>query len=193
VKSTSLDKHAKVAYCRDVHFTEIGTSSGFTAYIAPRIMHLVGVENLCGSAKFSTAQALGIRRAYAAVAPVGAREMTVLVTSHFAAPQAWMAWPSAGRRLVRSGADGADGADLALLDVIDPESLHLRFDHVVIGSDDGIFALAASQLQLLGYPGTVVSRRAGLSQQLRLAVRNVLFIDEPVAVAALRSQLGHAA
>jgi hypothetical protein len=153
-------------------------------------MHLVDAENLSGSPRFSLAQARGIRRAYDAVAPAGARDMTTLATSHFAAPQAWMAWPNATRRLVRSG---ADGADLALLDVIDSEHLHLRFDHVVVGSGDGIFALAASRLQLLGCPVTVVSRRDGLSRQLRLAVRDVRFIDELLAPAALRSFLGHAA
>lgn len=116
--------------------------------------------------------------------------MTVLATSHFAAGQAWMAWPSATRRLVRSG---ADGADLALLDVIDSESLHLRFDRVVIGSGDGIFALAAGRLQRLGCPVTVVSRRDRLSRQLRLAVRDVRFIDQPMAAAARRLPLGQAA
>jgi hypothetical protein len=116
--------------------------------------------------------------------------MSVLATSHFAAPQAWMAWPSTTRRLVRSG---ADGADLALLDVIDSERLHLRFDGVVIGSGDGIFALAASRLQRLGCPVTVVSRRDGLSRRLRLAVRDVRLIDDPLAAAGLRFPLGHAA
>jgi hypothetical protein len=154
------------------------------------MIHLVDAENLIGSPEFSAAHAREIRRAYAAIAPAGAANMTILATSHFAARQAWMAWPSATRRLVRSG---ADGADLALLDVIDSESLHLRFDRVVIASGDGIFALAASRLQQLGCPVTIVSRRDGLSRQLRLAVRDVRFIDQPPAATSLRFPLGQAA
>src|SRR5437763_908978 len=98
-----------------MHFTLHHRSVHFTGCRAPRIMHLVDTENLMGSPTFSAAYAREIRRAYAAIAPAGAVDMTVLATSHFAAAQAWMAWPSAARRLVRSG---ADGADLALLDVI---------------------------------------------------------------------------
>lgn len=173
-----------------MHFTQTLKRHQFTPGAAPRMIHLVDAENLIGSPKFSVAHAREIRRAYAAIAPSGAVDMTVLATSHFAAAKAWIAWPAATRRLVRSG---ADGADLALLEVIGSESLHLRFDRVVIGSGDGIFALAASRLQQLGCPVTIISRRGGLSRQLRLAVRDVRLIDGSLAAAALGFPLERAA
>src|SRR5690348_17172725 len=106
-----------------MHLTVTERRKPFTAGVAPRIMHLIDAENLNGSPRFSLSQARGVRRAYAAVAPAGPSDMTIFATSHLSAPQAWMAWPSATRRLVRSG---ADGADLTLLTVIDSECLHLR-------------------------------------------------------------------
>jgi uncharacterized LabA/DUF88 family protein len=82
--------------------------------------------------------------------------------------------------LVRSG---LHGADRALLEVIHRECLEERFDRIVIGSGDGIFALAAARLQACGCSVTVVSRRSGLSRHLRLAVRDIRFIDSAPAAA----------
>jgi hypothetical protein len=171
-----------------MHFTSTRESGRLTGPLgaSERIIHLVDPENLVGGPRFTAAEARLTHRGYVSIAPAGPVDMTILATSHFAAASAWLAWPRAARRLVRSG---ADGADLALLHVIEHEDLHGRFDRVVIGSGDGIFAMPAARLQELGCQVTVVSRRDALSRQLRFAVRDVRFIDWPHSVASLALSL----
>jgi hypothetical protein len=142
--------------------------------LAGRVLHLVDVENLVGSAAFSTCEAAWARSAYERVAPMGSVNQMVIATSHHAAPSTWFAWPANARRLLRSG---PDGADLALLELVERESIAFRFQHVVIGSGDGIFALPAAGLHAAGCGVTIVTRRAALSRQLGLAARDVRFID----------------
>jgi hypothetical protein len=143
------------------------------AAVAGRVLHLVDVENLVGSAAFTRDQAALTRAAYEAIAPTGTVDQVVLASSHHAATPAWFAWPPAARRLARSG---ENGADLALLSVLENERVEQRFDHVVIGSGDGIFAFPAARLQAIGRQVTIVSRPEALSRQLRLAVRDIRFI-----------------
>jgi len=140
---------------------------------AGRVLHLIDVENLLAGPSFSrVASAVG-RVAYEAVAPCGAMNQVVIATSHHAAAEAWFAWPPSARRLVRSGPTGADSA---LIEVVATEQLERRFDRVVIGSGDGIFAFPAARLQAAGVVVTVVTRRECLSRALRLAVRDIRFI-----------------
>src|SRR6266542_895792 len=142
-----------------------------------RALHLVDVENLAGSATVSRTDAIRLHQAYAHVARYGVSDHVVLATSHHSALSAWLGWPPTSRRLVRSG---PHGADVALLEVIRRESVATRFDHVVIGSGDGIFAFEAARLQSAGVNVTVVTRRGALSRQLRLAVRDVRYIDSRI-------------
>ena len=150
-----------------------------------RTLHLVDVENLAGGPSVEPWLARAICASYEVVAPTGYGDHIIVATSHFAAPVAWFAWPPEARRLVRSG---VDGADWALLEVLERENVAARFAHVVIGSGDGIFAMAAARLQSAGCAVTVVARRRALSRQLRLAVRDVRYLDVPPArVVALRA------
>jgi hypothetical protein len=141
--------------------------------IPGRVLHLIDVENLLAGPNFGGSLALRGRAAYDAVAPIGVVNQVVVSTSHRAAPSAWFAWPQSARRLVRSGPDGADSA---LIDIVACERLERRFDRIVIGSGDGIFAFPAARLQAAGCPVTVVTRPECLSRALRLAVRDVRFI-----------------
>jgi hypothetical protein len=111
--------------------------------------------------------------------------------SHLTLLNAALGWPRA-RYLVRSG---PNGADLALLDVIRCENVIDRFTHVVIGSGDGAFAAATASLTAAGATVTVVSRRYSLSNRLRLAAHNVVFIDdtEQPSFIALRHEPSDAA
>jgi hypothetical protein len=147
-----------------------------------RVLHLVDVENLVGGADFTPAEAAAARDAYAAAAPLGAADQVILATSHRCAATTWFVWPASARRLVRSG---PDGADLALLEVLGVERVEQRFDRVVIGSGDGIFAFPAARLQAAGCHVIVVTRPDALSRQLRLAVRDIRWIETvPVSVRA---------
>jgi hypothetical protein len=146
-----------------------------------RTLHLVDAENLAGSPCFTLVDAAAVQRAYCTVLSPGSDDQFVVATSHHAALPTWFAWPHATRRLVQSG---PDGADLALLAVIEREGVVERFSRVVIGSGDGIFALAAARLRASGCAVTVISRRTGLSRALRLAVADIRFIDPPSAPAS---------
>jgi hypothetical protein len=139
-----------------------------------RILHLVDVENLTGGADFTQVEAAAVRQGYEAVAPTGIGDQVIIATSHHAAAAAWFAWPAEARRLVRSG---TDGADLVLIAVLALERVEARFDRVVIGSGDGIFAFPAARLQAAGCQVTVITRGEALSLQLRLAVRDIRLIE----------------
>jgi hypothetical protein len=150
---------------------------------AHRTIHLVDVENLVGSSAVSRAEVAEICHAYGGVANVAPADLVVVASGACAAEATWYGWPSA-RRLLRRG---VDGADRALLDVIDNEQLEMRFTRVVVASGDGIFARPCALLQERGCAVTVVTRPGALSGQLRLAVRDVRYIQAiPSAPLTLR-------
>lgn len=156
---------------------------------AGRVLHLIDLENLVGSADFSREEAARVHRGYVQVAPSGAVDQMVLATSHHTAASAWFGWPATARRLVRSG---QNGADLALLHVLACESVETRFDRVVIGSGDGIFAYEAARLQAAGVAVTVVTLHGALARQLGFAVRDVRYFA-PIEVApVIALRLGNA-
>jgi hypothetical protein len=138
-----------------------------------RSLHLVDVENLVGGTTFREVDVAVTAAAYKPVATMGPSDLVVVASSHFTAPQTWFGWGSA-RRLVRSG---PDGADLALIEVIETESVATRFSRVVVASGDKIFAEAAAWLQAQGVNVTVVTRADALSNRLRLAVRDIRYLE----------------
>jgi hypothetical protein len=140
---------------------------------AQRTIHLVDVENLVGSSAACRTDVAEICRMYGRVANVAPADLVVVASGACAAEATWYGWPSA-RRLLRRG---VDGADRALLDVIANERLAIRFTRVVVASGDGIFAKPCALLQAQGCGVTVVTRPEALSGQLRLAVRDVRYLD----------------
>jgi hypothetical protein len=138
-----------------------------------RAMHLIDIENLTGSALPSLADAAHVRAIYRKHVGVGPSDHVVVACSHLAFENAGYGWSDA-RHLVRSGSDGADSE---LLDVLYLENVAVRFDHVVIGSGDGIFAAAAAHLASRGCHVRVVSRHGHLSTRLRLAAHEVIYLD----------------
>jgi hypothetical protein len=149
-----------------------------------RSLHLVDVENLLGGTSFTETDVVVAAAAYGTVAAVAAGDLVVVSSSHHTAFATWFGWGDA-RRVVRSG---QDGADLALIEIIETENVAMRFDRVVIASGDKIFAVSAAQLQAAGVEVTVVSRRQSLSRQLRLAVRDVRYLDLLLGLGPARSQ-----
>jgi hypothetical protein len=147
--------------------------------IPSRSIHLVDVENLLADPRPQPSDIETCRARYESIAGLGSGDLIVVGCSHGAAIAVGWKWPSA-RLVVRSG---PDGADLALLEVIEGEEIASRFEHVVIGSGDGIFAEAAAQLAAHGRSVTVVSRAAALSRRLRLAASGVVYFSMPPAPA----------
>jgi NYN domain len=142
-----------------------------------RAMHLIDIENLARAALPSQADAAHVRAIYHKQVGVGPDDHVVVACSHLAFKNAGYGWPDA-RHLVRSG---PDGADCELLDVLYLENVAARFDHVVIGSGDGIFSAAAAYLASRGCHVTVVSRQGHLSARLRLAAHEVIYLDSELA------------
>lgn len=123
-----------------------------SAVSAGRTLALLDVENLLGGTRFCAADVALLREVFEHRIFSTEGTQAVLATSA-AQPliEAFMGWP--GARM--TWASGKDGADLALLAVID-EDIAERYSHVVIGSGDGIFALATRALRAHGVTVTVV-------------------------------------
>lgn len=138
-----------------------------------RRLHLVDIENLVGDSLPSLRQVREAQRRYASCLAFGPMDQVEVASSHLTLLNAALGWPHAHYR-VRSG---HDGADLALLDVLRHENVAKRFTHVAIGSGDHLFAEQAAYLAALGVWVTVVSRRRSLSPRLKLAAREVIFLD----------------
>ncbi|MGP3918200.1 hypothetical protein [Nonomuraea sp. 10N515B] len=80
--------------------------------------------------------------------------------------------------LTRSGPDGADSVltEMAVSDRID-----LRFERVVIGSEDGYFAGLVAWLTAAGVHVTVVTRHGVLSWRLYVATSDITYLDTALA------------
>lgn len=155
------------------------------AYLKRRL-HLVDIENLLACPRPMLTDVIACREHYNACAPVMSGDLVVVGCNHGAFLSVRYGWSNA-RVLLRSGEDGAESV---LLDVIPSENVQRRFGEVVVGSGDGVFTDAVSQLGCLGVEVTVVANRRALSRRLRLAAKRiVLFDSEPLLTrpaAALR-------
>ena len=154
-----------------------------TANPAVRTAAYIDIENLCGTASPTTYDCELVRE-FCSEHINPQHTMVIGACSHHAAPRASFAWPTA-RWLWRSGRDGADNA---LLDEIRDTSVKGRFDHIVIGSGDSIFADAVNDLVAAGVRVTVISRSRSLSSRLAHSSVDLVMYDDlpeaPVAAAA---------
>jgi hypothetical protein len=130
----------------------------------PRTLHLVDLENLLGDPRAEGRTALHALDVYLELAAWRDGDVVVLATNPalmltiaFALPVPMNTHTACGR----------DGADLALLSHAPPEWIAKRFDRLVIGSGDGIFAARARAAQERGVAVRVVARRGGCSKRLR--------------------------
>jgi hypothetical protein len=143
---------------------------------AGRTLALADIENLCGVDPRTLAPEQVARVLARFRVDAGLRTGDLVVVG--ANPRlALRVGPAADGCLLRFGA-GPDGADRVLLgELEDPGWIDLRFDRVVIGSGDHIFTDAVATLNHLTRVRTVVvSRLAGLSQQLRRVAQEVRFL-----------------
>jgi uncharacterized LabA/DUF88 family protein len=137
-----------------------------------RTLHLVDLENLAARRHVTPAIAGAIAEQYRDVAGHRTGDLTVVGSSHHNGFAALVAFPGSTVRW-RSGRDGADLAIIAAFDEFDLE----RFDRVVIGSGDGIFAELADRCHNLGLAVTVVAGPTALSQRLAAATEVVAHLD----------------
>ena len=100
----------------------------------------------------------------------------VIASSHYFAKNIWFSWGRNPRRLVASGPNGADHK---LLEVIYNEDLHTRYDTVIIGSGDAIFAHPAAHLIAQGLNVIAIHGTGGASKKLQLAVHDTIQLPTP--------------
>jgi hypothetical protein len=137
-------------------------------------LHLIDVENLVGTPWFTKHAVGNLRRVYDTVSSASNPAHYLVGTS--AAPnliEAGLGWAQ-GQLVFSRGKDGAERAMLAEMTIATAS----RYNRVVIGSGDGIFADLAASLQSAGVAVCVVSRPRSLSNALSLAVRDVRFLPE---------------
>ena len=153
-----------------------------------RTLHLIDIENLVGDPRPDLATIRLTRLSYESQVLVGDGDLVVVASNHGCGLDVGLAY-SGARLLWRSG---PDGADRALLDVLTEREVPGRFDRVVFGSGDGIFAGPVAALAASGVSTLVVSRPGSLARSLRLAAggRVVDFCPigdptEPVGAVAL--------
>jgi len=143
---------------------------------AGRSLHLVDLENLIGGpcrGRGSLAEGMA---SYCAAAPVQLGDHVVVAVNPGLALDAGLVWRTA-RLLSRSG---PDGADQALLEQISDRSwIAARYDRIIIGSGDGIFASAAADLRALGIAVGVIAPANALSRQLRRVASFIRYVSTP--------------
>ncbi len=130
-----------------------------------RRVHLLDIENLCGTSHLTENMVAYVVDAYRREVGIGSVDHLVVGVSHHNALAVGRILPHA-RLCVRSG---ADGADLALLDILDREQLEERFVEICLGSGDGIFTNVAVRTAVRGGRVRVVAGLAAASRRLRLA------------------------
>lgn len=127
-----------------------------------RALHLIDLENLVGTATVSESAARIASDLYRQTSQYSPGDLVVVASSHRNGFAARLAFPGSTVRW-RSG---RNGADLALLDAVSEFDLD-RFDRLVIGSGDGIFADLAHAARSGGIQVVVVSNRSALAGSLR--------------------------
>ena len=114
---------------------------------------------------------------YREVAPVQPEDHVIVACNPHIAVAAYQGW--AGARILP--AHGPDGADRALLRVVhDDRWVAQRYDRVMVGSGDAIFAEAATALRRWGIAVGVVSLESALSIGLRRRADFVRLLTDSV-------------
>ena len=113
---------------------------------------------------------------YREAAPVTVGDHVIIGTNPQLGVLAHSCWPSA--RLVVRG--GPDGADTALLEEVENGRwVAARYDRIVVGSGDGVFAVVAKTFRRHGLAVGVVSREQSLSYALGRAATFVRILPDP--------------
>jgi hypothetical protein len=140
---------------------------------------LIDIENMAATPSPTAEETNDVLAALRKAVPGFDDDQKIVACSHHAARTVAFAFPSA-RHLWRSG---PDGADLALLDVIENEHVHERYERVTICSGDGIFTDTAVSLAQAGVDVTAVSLTGHLSARLHLAARHLTLLPAPLSTA----------
>lgn len=142
-----------------------------------RRLILVDIENVNGGALASEFSGAAARVVVEEAARMTSLDQVVVAAGPASAASAGFAWRSARLRV----GHGRNGADLELLDVIENEDLHTRYDEIVLASGDGIFADAVARLGGFGVTVVVLAREGALSRRLEVAAASTLILNNTQA------------
>ena len=106
-----------------------------------RSLHLIDLENLCGSGLPPTSLIEQVWNTYRYGVPTSPEDHYIVGTSHVFAKRAWFVLPAQG--IQRRARSGRDGGELAILTDLDLAHTVRRFDRLVIASGDGMFSQTA--------------------------------------------------
>lgn len=140
----------------------------------PDTLFLGDIENLAGASSPTVGDVRQIDSLIHRAFGVGLLE--VLACDAHNAEVVWFNWAHDARRLVGRG---SDGADLELVGVLLHEEVERRFQRVIIGSGDHIFAEPAMRLAAAGVQVVAAVGRGYCSTRLRRAVTNVVHLPLP--------------
>lgn len=143
------------------------------ALVPGRKVHLIDIENLCGSGRPSRTQVAVARVRYEESVKVNEGDLVIVASAFGNLMSVALGWP--GVRYL--GRNGKDGADICLASVIVEERVSERFDSVVMASGDGGLAPFVAHLAGRGLDTTVVSYRKPLSRQMRMAAHTCIVLN----------------
>ena len=131
-----------------------------------RTAFFLDLDNLVGTGRPSQEQIEEVFSAFEAAFDPGPDDQVYCAGTSTTAARAGLARPG---YVTRSGR-GRNGADRRLLELADPDFVARRFQKVVIGSGDGVFAGLVDELRLVGLEVELVTGRGLLHQALYRSV-----------------------
>jgi hypothetical protein len=138
-----------------------------------RTIHLIDIENLCGSSRVTRDQVAEARERYEEAVLVGPSDHVIVASSRGNLFSSSLGWPGA-RFLAR---DGKNGADIRLAEVIVEEDVTKRFETAVVASGDGDLAPFVAFMAAKGMNTVVVSRTDRLSRSMRVAAHKSILLE----------------
>lgn len=137
-----------------------------------RTIHLIDIENLCGSSRVTRDQVAQERETYKQAVLIGHSDLVIVASSGGNLLSSYLGWPGP-RFLAR---DGKDGADICLAEVIAEGGLAGRFEIAVVASGDGGLAPSVASLAEQGLHTIVVSRANCISRRMRMAAHESILL-----------------
>jgi len=139
-----------------------------------RNVHLIDIENLCGTSNPTTQQVADVRRAYLdLVNPGQFDQFYVRVSSRHNLAAATFGWPDARVHCK----EGHDGADILIAKELMENKFEKSFRTIYLASGDGGLAPFAQHVVNRGGNVSVISLPTSLSMKMRFTGARVLYLN----------------
>lgn len=138
-----------------------------------RNVHLIDIENLCGTAHLTVEDVQYAAFQYHRSVHVMPEDNVIIGSSHHNLLATGLGWTNV-RHVVQSG---VDGADRALQAVMANEGLDRRYERAILATGDGGFDFSIAALTRLGCDVSVVAPAGRTARRLLLAASRVILAD----------------